>query len=266
MPTTTPRVGLSAADVLTTTRALLGPAWTAYTAGDGRTGSLRTHHGHIITFDGFAGRTLYATALLPSGRRFPFASMAKAATTAAFAATLAEMIRDTFVPLHNAQSPVRHTAAVVLDALGARGREVTWRHGAAHIHWGLPSGGRARADIRQPATGRYVQVRATATFSDPSPEEAAALLRVIDTANADLRQKDPVRGSLARLLKAAAPGLRPISAHDESASGGPLTSVLAVDDVVTVELGYPGTESDAWVARISVHGPLHDVLAAVRAV
>lgn len=267
MPTTMTGARHSVADILTATRPQLGPEWMAFPAGDGRTGSLRSHFGHVVTFDGVAGRTLFATALLPNGGRAPYAGMAKNVTTEAFAATLTEMIRGTLAPLHDSVSPARLTVEEVFKAVGGRARGATWRHGTAHIHWMLRSGGRARVEVRSPnGVAQHAQLRAMLTISDPSAEEAAAVLRAIDTTNADLRQHEPVHGDLATLLKAAGPGLRPVATYDRPPLGGRLTSILTVDDLVTVELGYRNTGPDAWVGQIGVYGSLRNVLAAARSV
>ncbi|MBG7704879.1 hypothetical protein HCJ76_44160 [Streptomyces sp. MC1] len=268
MPAITHRTAVSVADVLTATRPLLGRGWTVFPAGTGRTGSLRTPLGHIVTLDGIHGRSVYATALLPNGGRAPYAGMAKAATVEACAAELAEMIRGTLAPLHNGLCPTQRATAAVTTALGQRVRGTAWHQGVAHAHWMLPSGGRARAEIRPPAyAARHARASVEVTLTDPSTEEAAAVLRAIDTDNADIRQTDAVHGDVAQLLKAAAPGLRPVTYYDRSTPTDRLTTTLTVDDVVTVELAYRNAGlSEAWVARMAVHGAMTNVLAAIRAV
>jgi hypothetical protein len=268
MPATTTSVSVSIADVLTTARALLGPAWMQFISGDGKAGSLRTHRGHIITLDGFAGRSVYATALLPNGRRVPYAGQAEAATTEAYAATLVDMIRTTLVPLHDSVCPTKRTVNEVHRILKGRCPGSYWQHGTARANWALSSGGRASAVIRpSSSTARHTGL-GTVTFADPSTAEAAAVLRAIDTSNADPRQYDPVHGDLAQLLAAAGPGLRPVATYDRPTLGGRLTSILTVDGVVTVELAYrnAGVAPSAWVARVAVSGSLSNVLAAIRAV
>lgn len=267
--TTTQRTTASIADVLTTARVLLGPAWMQFISGDGTTGSLRTHHGHIITLDGFAGRTVYATALLPNGRRTPYAGQAKGTTTEAYAAELADMIRTTLAPLHDSVCPTKRTVNELHRILEDRCPRSYWQHGTARSNWTLPSGGRASAVTRlSGSTARHAGPALTVTFADPSTEEAAAVLRAIDTSNADPRQYDDVHGELAELLAAAGPGLRPVATYDRPTLGGRLTSILTVDDVVTVELAYrnAGAASSAWVARVTVTGSPANVLAAIRAV
>lgn len=266
--TTTTRVMPSLGDVLTATRALLGPNWLQFVSGDGKAGSLRTHFGHVIALDGFTGRTVLATALLPNGRRAPYATQAKAATTEAYAQAFADMIRTFFLPLHDSLCPARRTVNELHRILRGRCSGSYWLHGTARSSWTLPGGGRATAVTRlSGSTARHAGPAVTVTFVDPSDEEAAAVLRAIDTSNGDSRQYDTVHGDLAQLLAAAGPGLRPVATYDRPSLGGRLTSILTVDGVVTVELAYrnAGAAPAAWVTSVTVTG-LANVLAAIRAV
>jgi hypothetical protein len=261
MPTmTTGRI--SAAAVLCAARQLLGTGWMAHPARDGSLrGTLQSHGGHIVTLDGVAGRSVFATALLPDGSRVSYAGTAAGETARAYSAALSDMVSGTLAPLHDAQCGVRRTVSALNDVLRHRERQTAWHHGAAHTNWLLRSGGRARASIRKPVTrAQHADVAAVVTFVDPSIEEAEAVLRAIDTANTNLRQYARVHGDLARRLKAAAPGLRPVT--DEQSEGALFTTTLTVDDLVTVEL-TPGP--GAWVASVTVQGSVRSVLAAVHA-
>lgn len=266
MPAIKHGTDVSVADVLTATRPLLGRGWTVIPASDGRSGNLRTPLGHCITLDGIHGSSVYATALLPNGHRTPFAGLAKALTVEACAAELAHMIRSTLVPLHDGLCPTQRATAAVMTALGKRTRGAVWHQGVAHAHWMLPSGGRAHADIRPPAyPGRHARASVEVVFIDLTTEEATAVLRAIDTDNADIRQNDPVHGDVARILKAAAPGLRPVTGYDRETPETWLTTILTVDDVVTVELAYRNAgRPEAWVTRLTVSGSMANIRAAVR--
>jgi hypothetical protein len=262
MPATLPGARMSAAAVLLTARPFLGNGWQAYPAPDGQfRGSLRSHRGHVVTFDGAAGRMVFATALLPDGTRVPYAGQAAAETVTAYAEALADIIRTTLAPLHASHCRVHQVLPELSAALGRRPHRTVWDHGAAYTSWTLPGGGRARAQFHNPARlARHAGASASVSFADPTAEEAASVVRAIDTTNADPRQYDTVHGRLAHLLKVAGPGLRPLDGPDG------LTAALTVDGLLTVEFAYAAGFSEAWVSRVTVHGSLRNVLAAARAI
>ncbi|MER7937836.1 MULTISPECIES: hypothetical protein [unclassified Streptomyces] len=263
MPTTMHGTSLSVRDVLTAARPLIGRDWAVYPGHDD-TGSLRSERGYIVTLDGFAGRSVFASALLPDGRRIGHAVQAATISTEGFAIALASLVRGTFIPLHDSLSSVHRALAALRDVLDQRRYTVAWQRGTAHVHWVLAGGGRARLEIRPAAAGaESTQARISVRFSDPATEAAASVLLAIGTDNADVRRFDRVYGPLAVRLKDAGPGLRPVVTYQHP-SGERFTAVLQVDNRVTVEIAARGTGSE-WVTGVEVTGPLSTVLDAVRA-
>ncbi|MER5482604.1 hypothetical protein ABT024_05220 [Streptomyces sp. NPDC002812] len=255
-------LGLNAVAVLDATRTILGPDWATFPAHSGAfSGSIRSQQGHTVELDGAAHGLIFASALLPGGKRLTLSTTAKAMTPAAYGTALARLITGTLVPAHDARSRLAKTVGLVRDALDGRSSTTRWVHGTAHTRWDLPGGGRVLSEIRQDgASAGTERLDSTLRFAGPSIDQAAAVLRAISATTLYRPNSEPAYGPLAQQMKAAGPWLRPGTPFYWPNHGGLTTTLLTADNVARIEM------QAREVVLITVTGPVENQLAAIRAV
>ncbi|MFI5859277.1 hypothetical protein [Streptomyces parvulus] len=252
------RPPLTAAAVLEAARSVLGAGWMTFPAHNGHIeGSIRSHQGHKVMLRGLTSGNVFAVGLLPNGVRRESSTRPQAHTAAGYGSALGDLIKTTLVPAHDAVSPTLRAHRAVTGVLPHPAR-THWEHGTVTTTWALPGGGRGthcaepRADFAEgtpggPGTDSFVRLTGL------TAEQATTVLRALHTHNRDPRQHDVVHGGLARQMKAAAPGLRPIDTYNWPRLGGRCTTSLCVDNRVKVELHYGARPN---VANIVVSGPM----------
>ncbi|MFD9248338.1 hypothetical protein [Streptomyces bottropensis] len=263
----TTRQPLTAAAVLEAARSVLGSGWMTFPAHNGQIeGTVRSHQGHRIVLRGVVSGNIFAVGLLPNGTRHESAARPLAYTAAGYGSALGTLITSELAPAHNAVSPTMRAFRVVTKALPHESR-THWEHGQATTTWALPGGGRGKhvsaplADFAEgtpggPGAESYVRLTGLTV------KQATTVLRALNTDSTDRRRRSPAHGWLARQMKAAAPGLRPIDTYRWPRFGGLCTTSLCVDDVVKVELHYGDRPN---VANLTVTGSLDNQVRAVTA-
>ncbi|MGW7089998.1 hypothetical protein ACWGH2_41815 [Streptomyces sp. NPDC054871] len=261
-PTTT--LPFTAPAVMDAARTTLGTGWMTFPSRNGRIeGSIRSHQGHNVAVLGLMSGNIFAAGILPDNTRMKVSARPVAHTAAGYGSVLADLVKTTLAPAHDAVSPALRAYRAIAAVLPHQSR-THWEHGRITTEWSLPGGGRGvhsaalRADFGEGTPGgpgSDSSVRLTGL----TVEQATTVLRALHTGDRDPR---PVHGDLAQQMKSAAPGLRPIDTHNWPRLGGLCTTSLCVDDRVKVELHYGSRPN---VANIVVTGRMANQLNAVTA-
>ncbi|MGW0757083.1 hypothetical protein ACWD1Y_11445 [Streptomyces sp. NPDC002814] len=239
----TSRQPLTAAAVLEATRSVLGSGWMTFPAHNGRIeGTVRSHQGHKVVLRGVTSGNIFASALLPNGTRREAAVRPQAYTAAGYGSALGVLITSELAPAHNAVSPTMRAVRLITGALPHESRS-HWAYGRATTVWSLPDGGRGRhsaaplADFAEGTPGGP-GAESWVRLTGLTVKQATKALRALNTDSTDPRRRQTAHGWLARKMKAAAPGLRPIDTYNWPRFGGLCTTSLCIDDVVRVSLHY----------------------------
>ncbi|MEU7228980.1 hypothetical protein [Streptomyces chrestomyceticus] len=250
--------------VLNAAYGLLRRDWMIHSATFDMRGSLRSHRGHNIRVLA-AGNKVHAVAFLDDGTTRAASATAADATPAALGKALADIITEELEGAHAAVSRTRLIAAKVACVAPDHAR-TQWFHGTAVTSWEVP-GSYAEVEHRTRVTrdgylnGTPDYTASHVNFRGLTVEQASTVLRAIRTDNRDPLCSQPVYGTLAEQMRAAAPGLYPIYTYNRHGHG--LTTVsLAVDGVVDVDLHLLRGDSPV---NLTVWGSMDNQLRAIAA-